>query len=226
MPVPVVAIGAYVPDVPVLRSMMNLAVPSELSTQFNVSRASLPVPAATRVVASSTAPTIVQVVRLTTVRSHRSERLRDRGHGRGCGAVRERGGERERTPQEELEVLIVRRKDDEAATVGGGEAHGHGAGGVQQRPIEGGRDGQGPESGVAARVPRAGGVAVKRRGRRGPPSTRAQGRREGAVQGPIRGQGRIALAHAVAELAVVGQREGGGGRGHRGHRRRRGAVRG
>src|SRR5215831_17337194 len=121
MPVPVVPIGLYVPVVPILRSMMNLAVPPELSTQFSVSRASLAVPAAPRAAASTTAPTVVQAARLTTVRNvgpHKAlssvtkvERLRHRGHrGRGR-AVGEGGGEGEGAAGKELEVLVVGGKE-------------------------------------------------------------------------------------------------------------------
>src|SRR5215472_13733114 len=69
MPTPVVATDSYVSVVPILRSMVNLAAPPELSTQFSVNRASRVVPAAPRVTASTPAPTVVQVVRLTRARN-------------------------------------------------------------------------------------------------------------------------------------------------------------
>src|SRR5215467_11707480 len=69
MPTPVVATGSYLPVVPILRSMVNLAAPPELSTQFSVNRASRVVPAAPRVTASAPAPTVVQTVRLTRARN-------------------------------------------------------------------------------------------------------------------------------------------------------------
>ena len=75
MPISVVPIGLYVPVVPVLRSMMNLAVPPELSTQLSVSRASRALPVEASVAASTTTPTVVQPARWTTARNNDGARL-------------------------------------------------------------------------------------------------------------------------------------------------------
>src|SRR5215831_20452038 len=218
MPVPVVAIGLYVPVVPILRSMMNLVLPPELSTQLRVSRASLVVPPAAREVASSNAPMVIQVVRLTTVWSigprdallplTEVERLRHRGLRNRGRAVREDGGEGEGAAGKELEILGVGGEEDEAAAVGDREAHGHGVGGIQHGAVERGGDGQRPEVGGAARVSGAGAIAVETQRRDGAAAGGAQGRREGAIEGAIRCQGGIALSDAISKLAVIGQCEG------------------
>src|SRR5215510_2959164 len=227
MPVPVVAIGLYVPVVPILRSMMNLALPPELSTQLRVSRASLLVPVAPREMASSTAPIVIQVVCLTTVRSigprdallpvTEVERLRHRSNRNRGRAVRESGGEGKGAAGKELVILVVGGEEDEAAAVGDREAHGHGVGSIQHGPVERGGDGQDPELGGAARVPCAGAIAVETKRRDEAAAGGAHGRREGAIEGAIRCQGGIALPDAILKLAVIGQRQKGRGR-HRGHR--------
>src|SRR5215468_222953 len=180
MPVPVVAIGLYVPVVPILRSMMNLAVPPELSTQLRVSRASLLVPVAPSEMASSTAPIVIQVVCLTTVRSisprdallpvTEVERLRHRSNRNRGRAVRESGGEGKGAAGKELVILVL---------------------------------------GGAARVPCAGAIAVETKRRDEAAAGGAHGRREGAIEGAIRCQGGIALPDAISKLAVIGQRQRG-----------------
>src|SRR5262245_13702912 len=69
MPTPVVATGLYVPVIPIRRSMVNLAAPPEWSAQLSVNRVSRVVPAEPRVIASSPAPKVVQVARLTRARN-------------------------------------------------------------------------------------------------------------------------------------------------------------
>src|SRR5262245_6709073 len=69
MPTPVVATGSYLPVVPILRSIVNLAAPPELSTQFSVNRASRVVPEAPGVTASAPAPIAFQTVRLARARN-------------------------------------------------------------------------------------------------------------------------------------------------------------
>src|SRR6266496_3256347 len=68
MPVPVVAIRVYVPAVPVLRSMLKVAMPPALSIQSSVSWAALAAPTVKTALPTSIAPKIFHTIRLDTLR--------------------------------------------------------------------------------------------------------------------------------------------------------------
>src|SRR5262249_9167549 len=153
------------------------------------------------------------------------------GDGRcshSCRAVREGGREGQDVAGRKLAGEVVGSEDNEAAAVGNREVDGQGAGGVRDGSVEARGNGADPVAGGgAARRPGAGPggpVAFEAQGGDGAPPTGAERGGEGGVQGAIGGEGRLALADAVAELAVVGQGQGGGGSRHGGRANGRGTV--
>src|SRR5258708_2276949 len=147
------------------------------------------------------------VTKLAVVAQRELRRIRryDRGRG-GGGAIQKDGGEREGGARHELAVGPVGGEEAEAAAAESNEVDGHRGGVVQQGATEGRGDTEDPGAGGGVGIPGTGSTALQLQVREGATgSIERDG--ESPVEGAIGTEPNIARSHAIAELAVVAQRE-------------------